>query len=153
MWNRKFANMLPVKSCKIASLSFSSRAKHFTVYFLLNSVLKSLMQNQFFWSFYFLLGICARSYQYSLCMFGGYRTRGAHTLRAIFFRVRSCVRWIILGKLPDARFFGTVMSEFLPEVRGDHGVSGVSWRRPDLLFGRGVRFNPNSFRVKYSFQL
>ena len=43
----QLGSILPVKSCKIASLSFASRAKHCTVYFLLNSALLSSIKNQF----------------------------------------------------------------------------------------------------------
>ena len=41
-------NVLPVRSCKISILSFTSRAKHCAVSFILNSVLQLSTQNRFF---------------------------------------------------------------------------------------------------------
>ena len=43
----QFGSILPVKSCKFASLSYSFRAKHCKVYNLLNSLLLLSIQNQF----------------------------------------------------------------------------------------------------------
>ena len=42
------SSILLVKSCKIASLSYASRTKYCTVYYILNSVFVSSLQNQFF---------------------------------------------------------------------------------------------------------
>ena len=44
----QFGTILPVKSCKFASLSYSFRAKRCEVYNLLNSLLLLSIQNQFF---------------------------------------------------------------------------------------------------------
>ena len=41
------SSILLVKSCKIASLSYASRTKYCTVYYILNSVFVSSLQNQF----------------------------------------------------------------------------------------------------------
>ena len=41
----QLGSTLPVKSCKIASLSYISRAKHCAVYYLLNYILLLSMQN------------------------------------------------------------------------------------------------------------
>ena len=46
----QIGSALPVKSCKIASLSYISRAKHCVVYYLLNSILLLSIQNSFFHS-------------------------------------------------------------------------------------------------------
>ena len=52
----QLGSALPVNSCKIASLSFSSGARCCGLYFILTSVLQFLMQTQFFWEFHFLCG-------------------------------------------------------------------------------------------------
>ena len=52
----QLGSALPVNSCKIASLSFSSGARCCRLYFILTSVLQFLMQTQFFWEFHFLCG-------------------------------------------------------------------------------------------------
>ena len=44
----QFGSIPPAKSSKIVILSFTSKAKHGAVYFLLKSVLLLSLQNQFF---------------------------------------------------------------------------------------------------------
>ena len=62
---------------------------------------------------------------------------------------------MILRKLPDERFFGTVMSEFLPQVKGDYGISCISWRRPYPLFPTafyGLTQTPSGLNIFYNYK-